>query len=381
MPFRDQTNMSRAGKKQSFSFPITALVGSSLPNFINLRKDYRIDRAYIGRYTLTIFLSALLEPFRWWENLRWNRSIRKTDLKKPPVFIIGFWRSGTTMLHELLCQAEDTSYVTTFQTVFPHLVLGQSWWLKPLANNMMPANRPFDNVDMSLDFPQEEEIAMASIQRLSFYNFLYFPGKYKHFYHRDLFFRNATENEIWRWKLEYLHLIRKALLNVKGERFISKNPSNMARIPVLLEMFPDAKFIFIYRNPYQVVESFYGFLMSVVPAIQLQKFDKDLSHNLVAKLYADMVHFYEGSKKLIPPGNLVEIKYEDLARDPLAAIQGIYQQFNLESFGKDVPRMRSYLEKSRELRKNHYEISAHTVELVNQYLMDILKKWNYEVKS
>jgi hypothetical protein len=373
--------MPGSGKKHGFSFPITALVGSSLPNFISLRKDYRIDWKYSSRYTLTIVLSAMLEPFRWLENLVFNHRVSKLRLKQPPVFIIGFWRSGTTMLHELLCQADDASYVTTFQTVFPHLVLSQSWWLKPLANNMMPSNRPFDNVDMGLDFPQEEEIAMASIQRLSFYNFLYFPGKYEHFYRRDLFFRNATEKEIGTWKREYLHLIKKALINIKGERFISKNPSNMARIPVLLEMFPDAKFIFIYRNPYQVVESFHGFLMSVIPAIQLQKQDEDLSHNLVAKLYSDMVHYYEDHKSMIPGENLVEIKYEDLVHEPIAAIRAIYNQFGIASIEKDLPQMSSYLQKSRELRKNHYEISAPTIALVNQYLMDILKKWNYEVKS
>jgi hypothetical protein len=369
------------GKNRSFHFPITALVGSSLPNFINLRKDYRIDPIYFSRYVLTFFLIALMEPFRWWENFRWRKRIREANLSAPPIFIIGFWRSGTTMLHEVLCQAGDTSYVTTFQTVFPHIVLSQSWWLKSLANYLMPARRPFDNLEMSFELPQEEEIAMASIQRLSFYNFLYFPGKFMEFFRRDLFFRDARESDVNTWKSEYLWLMKKALLNVKGERFVSKNPSNMARIPVLLEMYPDARFIFIYRNPYQVAESFYGFLMSVVPAIQLQKHDEDITRNLIAQVYSEMVHYYEDNKHLIPSGNLVELRYEDLVNQPLDTVRRIYQQFGIHSLEKDLPEMKKYLEKSRELKRNHYGISAQMISLVNEHLMDIIKQWNYEVKS
>jgi hypothetical protein len=367
-------------KKRGFSFPITTLAGSSLPNFIQLRKDYNIDPKYFSRFLASILVSAILEPFRWWEDCRWGRRVKAVEHKNPPVFIIGFWRSGTTMLHEMLCLSDQASFVTTFQTVFPNQLLSHSWWLKPLASLFMPSKRPFDNLDMDLDYPQEEEIALANVQLLSFYNYLYFPKNYEKFYHRDLFFENATEKQLKHWERAYKKLIAKAMINRPGNVFISKNPSNMARIEALLQMFPEAKFIFIYRNPYKVVESFYGFFQEVMPAIQLQSSDEDLNRTLTARLYAEMLGHYYKTKDRIPAENLIEIRYEDMISDPGSIISTIYEQFGLKGFERQQPLIQDYLERSQGISVNHYDVSPRTVELVNQLLVDYLKRWKYEVK-
>jgi hypothetical protein len=245
----------------------------------------------------------------------------------------------------------------------------------------MPSRRPFDRMDMDLDYPQEEEIAMANIQPLSFYNFFYFPRRFEKFYHRDLFFDAATSEQVNRWKTQYIKLIGKAKIHHPGEVFISKNPSNMARIKVLMEMFPDAKYIFIYRNPYKVIESFYRFFQEVLPSIQLQSSDEDLTRSLITKLYGDMIRKYHVSRNLIPPENLVEIRYEDVVADPVQSVKMIYDQFGLEGFEQDLPAINAYLERPRELSRNHYEISRRTIDLVNEHLNDLLKMWNYEAKD
>ena len=370
----------RRKRDNGFSFPVTTLAGSSLPNFLQLRKDYSIDRRFLGRFLLSIAVSAILEPFRWWEDLRWRDRIKKMRHNQPPVFIIGFWRSGTTMLHEMLCLSPRVSYVTTYQTVFPHQLLSHSWWLKRIAGIFMPSRRPLDNVTMDLDYPQEEEIAMSNIQPLSFYNYLYFPKNYEKFYHRDLFFNNASEKQVTTWKAAYRKLTAKAMINRPGEVFISKNPSNMARIETLIEMFPGARFIFIFRDPYKVIESYYGFFSKVIPAIQLQSSDEDVTRALTVRLYADMLENYYRNKDVIPPQNLLEIRYEDLIQDPLGHLKAIYEKFGLNGYEEDVPRMKAYLEKSRDVAGNHYEISRRTIELVNEHLIERVKWWNYEVK-
>jgi hypothetical protein len=373
--------MPKRKRERGFSFPVTTLAGSSLPNFLSLRKDYSVDRRYYPRFIASIAVSTIFEPFRWWEDIVWKKRLESMAPVKKPIFIIGFWRSGTTLLHEMLCLSSNASYVTTYQTVFPHLLLSHSRWLKPLTRILMPSRRPFDNVDMDLDYPQEEEIAMANVQPLSFYNFMYFPKNYERFYHRDLFFESATPSQVERWKKEYRKLISKARANKKGEVFISKNPSNMSRLNILLEMFPDARFIFIYRNPYSVVESFYGFFSRVLPAIQLQSGDEDLTLSLTARLYASMIEFYYENKSKISPENLMEVRFEDLNKDPVKMIREIYKKYELKGFEADLPRMKAYLEKSSNITPNHYQISPRTVELVNKYLLDVVTRWNYEVKD
>jgi hypothetical protein len=373
--------MPKKKRDNFYAFPITTLAGSSLQHFIRLRNDYSIDSRYLTKFLASIAVCTILEPFRWWEELRWRKKIKNTHLDHPPVFIIGFWRSGTTMLHELLCKSSKASYVTTYQTVFPHLLLSHYWWLSPLVDILMPARRPFDKMAMDLDYPQEEEIAMANIQPLSFYNFFYFPRRFEKFYHRDLFFDDATVKQIEKWKVEYKKLISKALIHHPGQVFISKNPSNMVRIKELLGLFPDAKFIFIYRNPYKVVESFYRFFQEVLPTIQLQSSDAELTQSLITKLYGDMIRDYMDHRELIPSENLMEIKFEDFAKDTMRMVNGIYDQFGLEGFENDQAAFNEYLQKPRSISSNHYEISRRTIDLVNENLTDLLKMWSYDVKD
>jgi len=171
------------------------------------------------------------------------------------------------------------------------------------------------------------------------------------------------------------------LINRPGERFISKNPPNLARIKVLLEMFPEARFIFIYRNPYNVIESFYRFLQEVIPAIQLQNADEDVTRKMLASLYADMVDYYYKTKDKIPSENLMEIRYEDLAADPITGIRKIYEQFGMDHFDKDLPNIEIYLQRTRNISKNHYEISDPTIELVNKHFVGLLNRWEYPVKN
>ena len=190
--------------------------------------------------------------------------------EEPPVFIIGFWRSGTTLLHSLMCQDPHAGYVTTFQAVFPNLVLTRYKWMKRIANWALPKKRPFDSYPMDMDFPQEEEFGLMSLQPKSIYKIFYFPKDYNDIYETDLYFERLSDESRKCWEKEYLNLIDRAMINTGGERYLSKNPCNIFRIRTLISLFPDARFIFIYRNPYTVVESVYRFVNAILPGSELQ---------------------------------------------------------------------------------------------------------------
>jgi hypothetical protein len=328
---------------------------------------------------VTVVVSLILEPFRWWEALVWRRRIKKVAITKPPVFIIGFWRSGTTMLHNLMCKDPQAAYVTTYQTVFPNHILSHAWWFKPIMGLFFPTHRPFDDVKMGLDLPQEEEIALANLQPISFYSFMYFPKDFEKFYEQELFLKGQDKDHTVKWKKSYLKLIRKSILNIKGQRFISKNPSNMVRIKYLLEMFPDAKFIFIYRNPYKTVESFYRFFAEVIPAVQVQASNEELNLERHFRVFTDMFRRYFVEKSQIKPENLFEVRYEDFRKDPLSGLKDIYEHLNMDGFEEALPVFEEYLKEMSEYVQHSYEISDQTLELVNLHARDILEKLNYPV--
>jgi hypothetical protein len=373
--------MPQKEKRRKFSFLVTALVGSSVSHLTKTLARHSLDYKYTLRVAITFIVVLILEPFRWWEEVRWKCRIKNTDITTQPVFIIGFWRSGTTLLHTLMCQDPKAAYVTTYQTVFPHHILSHSWWFKPIIGQFWPTHRPFDDVKMGLDLPQEEEIALASLQAISFYNFLYFPKDFEKFYEQELFLKGQDKDLTVKWKKVYLKLIKKSIINTKRERFISKNPSNMARIGHLLKMFPDAKFVFIYRDPYKTVESFYRFFDEVIPAVQIQASNSGLDMERHVKVYTDMIRHYFENKNLIPPSNLVEVRYEDFRKDPMTGLGHIYSSLGLSGFDMARPYFEKYLKEISEYHQHSWEITPETIELVNRNAGDIVERLGYQRRA
>jgi hypothetical protein len=293
-------------RRTKFSFPVTTLAGSTLKNISALYENHCVEPKYRNKFMLSKAAAGILEVFNQTERIIWHKRIQNHRLMRPPVFIIGFWRSGTTLLHNLLCQDPESAYTTTFQTVFPNLILTQSWWLKPLVNQFLPARRPYDYVSMDMDFPQEEDFGMMNIQPATIYKFFLFPAEFDRIIEDELFTGRLPSYKVSQWKEAYRSMITKAIFNTGGIRYIGKNPCHLTRIGLLREMFPDAKFIFIHRHPYKVVESLYHFILSIFPGVQLQDIPPSFTREKVVMLYKQIMDAYLVDRHQIPASNLIE---------------------------------------------------------------------------
>jgi hypothetical protein len=327
---------------------------------------------------LTFLVSGILEIFNAYERLVWGRRLKRYKLEEPPIFVIGYWRSGTTFLHTLLCQDPKASYTTTFQTVFPNLFLSQSWWLMPLARLIVPSRRPFDNVRLDLDFPQEEEFGLMNLQPYSIYKFFIFPADFDEIIEDELFTANLPEDKKAVWMKQYREMIAKAAFNTGGKRFISKNPCNITRLGLIREMYPDAKFIFIHRNPYQAVESLYRFILEIFAGVQLQETPADFNREKVTLLYEKIIRAYLKDREILGPENLVELRMEDLLEDPVKNIRNIYDTFHLDDCEAAIARMQTYIEDTNYSRNGTYRLEPESIRLVNKYLSDVLEVLGYD---
>ena len=366
-------------RNSAFKFPVSILIGSKPANILQVIKCYKIDLQYYPKFLLTFLIAIFFEGLNLFEQLVYKKSLKTLSKSEPPVFIIGFWRSGTTLLHSLLCQDPQAGFVTTFHGVFPNLVLTQKRWMKTLINRILPKKRPFDAYPMDMDFPQEEEFAMMSLQAKSMYKLFYFPKDFNTIYEKDLFFERLPDAHRKRWKKKYLSLINKAMLNTGGKRYMSKNPCNIFRIKTLKDLFPDARFVFIYRNPYTVVESLYRFVNEVLPGSELQHLRGGIHREHFARLYKDSLHEYWHAKERIKPGNLMEIRYEEFKEKPLEILRDLYKQFNIPGFEEALPRMKSYLETNHPDIRLPYQIAPETYRLVNEYAGDMVSKLGYQL--
>ncbi len=361
----------------NFKVSVSTVSGGSAANILRIFRGNEIEPSYYPRAITSLAFSLIAEPFRLWEHVKYDSAVKGTEVKQP-VFILGHWRSGTTHLHNLMCQDPRIGYVTTYQGVFPEL-LGSGWLFKTFMKAVMPEKRASDNVALSADFPQEEEFALGNMNPYGFYNFWFFPKRTREYYERHVEFRGMNEKEISRWKSDYIRLIKKALIYTKRSAFISKNPPNTARIRMLLEMFPDAKFIHIYRNPVTVFVSTRKLIQSTMPAIQFQDISGKEIENNILWIYDRMMRTYLRDRSLIPKENLVEVRFEDFEKAALSELEKIYAMLRMPGFQTSKNAFDSYIQSQKSYAKNKYGMPEETVKKILKQWKFAMDEWNYSI--
>ncbi len=370
--------MEKIKKEKQFAFKITTLAGAQFSVFRYVSKKYGVEKKYHTKWLLSGLVSLISSFFSIFDKLVFALKSKPKNLKDP-VFIIGHWRSGTTLLHNLMCSDPETGYPTTYQTIFPNNLFSFQWLFKFFMKALMPDKRPVDNVSLHVDFPQEEEFALNNEIPFSFYNWWYFPKKTREIANEYLLDKTTSEKDKELWKHNFRRFVTRSLMNTKGIRFISKNPPHTARIPQLLELYPNAKFIYIHRNPYEVVRSTIAFYKSILPATQLQDIDEDTLVNDILWVYKELVLKYETDKINIPLKNLIEIKYSDLVSAPDSEIQSIYKNLLNDDYKRVEKNVNDYVESINHTLKS-YKYTSEFLAQVNKELSEIIELKGYTVQ-
>ncbi|MFO7678246.1 MAG: sulfotransferase [Thermoplasmatota archaeon] len=348
------------------------LAGSSLSNLLHLlvQNRFQIDGRYLPRIVYAMMMSSLLTPLRIREHLLFDKAIKKTEVTQPPIFILGHWRSGTTYLHNILSLDDTFRYFTTIQALLPSVFLGHEKLLRLFISSNLPQKRPMDDVPMGSEFPQEEEYALAAVSQYSGHHGLCFPRNWG-YYNKFIFMDEVSQKIKNKWKEYYRFLIQKETLYHNGKCLVLKNPANTARIKLLLEMFPEAKFIHIYRNPYHVYLSMMKLLHSVVPLFCVQKPPKlEEVEQQVLQVYKRMYMKYFKEKNDIPKENLIEVQYEEFIKHPLKQVSHIYTTFNFQGFKESEKIFSKYIEKQADIKKQTYVVDEQLKE-------KIYKEWKF----
>ena len=355
------------------------LAGSTFTNLLRLLAQNKFRVGIIGwpRLLYSIVLSLVLAPLSFYEKVTCDKNIKNTKIEKPPIFIIGHWRSGTTYLHNLMSKNLDFAYPTTFQTITPGLFLKFEKLIKPIVASSLPPTRPQDSIVLGADLPQEEEYGIGNISPFSFYHGWCFPRN-RDFYYKFVHLDSIGKNRINDWKKTYLYYLKKVTLFYNGKQLVLKNPSNTSRVKLLLELFPDAKFIHIYRDPYYTYLSMKRNIEKEMTLYCLQKpADQEDFEMAMIEMYNKMFEKYFEEKKLIPDGNLVEVRYEDLIKKPYEVVKNIFQELNLSGFEKYEKELNSYIETQLNINTYKYKIDEKQKNKIYKHFKKTIDLWNY----
>lgn len=118
-------------------------------------------------------------------------------------------------------------------------------------------------------------------------------------------------------------------------------------------MFPNAKFIYLMRNPYTVFESTRSFFTNTIQPLKLEEFsDADIEKNILIT-YRKLHEQYEADKHLIPEGNLIEVKFEDFEADALGMTEKIYQTLGLPGWENARTAIEQYVGSKKGYKKTN----------------------------
>ncbi|AFZ30072.1 hypothetical protein Glo7428_1510 [Gloeocapsa sp. PCC 7428] len=345
------------------------------------------DKKHLLKVLRVLWLSFLTIPIKLWENFKFQSKIDQQEIKEPPIFILGHWRSGTTYLHYLMSQDPKLGYVSSFQAFAPDFFITGNQTLIPfiskyfpqLLKKVVPEKRKMDNVKFSLDYPAEEEFAIGNISCCSLYHGAFvFPKHIESYFKKYVLFEDEFKDKE-EWQRVYIKVLKKATFSMQGKRLVLKNPPNTARIKVLLEMFPNAKFIHIYRNPFIVYNSRLKEYKASTQLFGFQKIEDAEVEEKSLNLYQQVMHKFFVEKNLIPQNNFVEVKFENLENNPLQEIEQIYNKLSLPGFNSAKTYFQSFIDLQKNYKKNEYRLDRETIAKVLFHWGFAIHTWNYKV--
>lgn len=310
------------------------------------------------------------------QQMMYGRRIAATEIEQPPVFVIGHWRSGTTMLHELMVRDDRFAYPTTYECFAPNHFLLTGSVIPKLIWFLLPSKRPMDNMTVSFDHPQEDEFALLGMGapspmfRLAFPND---PPPYMEF----LDMQEVDEAELERWKKTLIQFVKMQTF-LKRKPIILKSPPHTGRIKILSELFPGAKFVHIVRDPYSLFASNRRLWISLDGNQAFQMAQHKNLDEYVFSAFERMYGGFESQRDSIDPANLCDVRYEDLVQDPVGELRRVYEHLDLGGYENVQPKIEEYVATKKAYKPNKHELEPAIKDEIRRRWAGYFEKYGYE---
>ncbi len=332
--------------------------------------------AYLLRMLFLLQNGIWASLFRIREKQKYAMILRNHPVPDDPIFIIGHWRSGSTFLHQLMVMDEQMTAPSVFQVSIPDSFLVSRKYYKPVMSKLMGTRRPMDNVKLGFDEPQEDEYALLKLTLDSPLEYLIFPKNESYFLNGYNNFYPEKENRK-KWKTSFMKFSKK-LDYLTGKRIVYKNPFHSLRIPILLDMFPNARFIHIHRHPYSVVPSTINMWNIVGKQNRLKKKWYPPEMKDVCTVLNRFYLKIREDLQVLPEKMWVEIQFEQFETDPAKTIKKIFDHFGLTFTNDFKLKLDQKLSNLKSYKKNIYSISQQEKDLINNTLKEQFKHFKYE---
>lgn len=271
------------------------------------------------------------------------RGFLKVEVKAP-VFIVGNARSGTTFMHRLMCRdTERFTYFKAWEIFFPSLIQKKlirgigaidgaifgGLLKKGIHRFEDKAFARFRELHpLSLTGSEEDETMFVHCFSSSFICVLFPYLKEMRYLH---FFDERPEAERKKLMTFYKEMVQRQLYLDGGDRTLcSKNPLFSTKMRSLLEFFPDARFVYMARNPYESLPSVQSMLYTIWESAWIDVEKDGEPVRLLGQYSVDAYNYALGVLDELPQSAFATVRYDELVVDPGETVRQVYGTLGLE---------------------------------------------------
>ena len=155
---------------------------------------------------------------------------------------------------------------------------------------------------------------------------------------------------------------------------VFKSPGNTARVSELLEIYPDARFIHIVRDPKKVIPSTFHLYESILPEFSLQDETTVDLNSYIYDYYQSIMHKYLNSKSSIGNNQLCEVKFEEFTANPMQTINSALGQLNIEC---QTEPLLPFFEARKNFKKNTFSNAPERSNEINIHCKEVIEAYQY----
>jgi hypothetical protein len=345
------------------------------------RKNVKFNLTF-GKWILVFILSLfyiLFEVFTWFcfflDDLFFP-DYRKISQADQSVFIIGNPRSGTTFLQRLLSKDETVFTSMKMWEILFAPSITQRKIIQVIMRTDQRIGSPIKKISHYLDekwrksnrlhrislvAPEEDQFLF--IHNWSTISVWLFGGMVDNLDSYLYFDEDMPAKEIKRIMTFYKKCIQRHLYfhadrNPDNIRYLSKNPSASPKIDSLYHYFPDAKVIYLVRNPLDMIPSYISmldFTWDTIGDLPGEYGGKGFVLEMAKHWYCYPLQRLDKA----PADSYYVVKFDDLVNNPQETIHNLYRRFGLRVSEEFDKTLNDEAQKSRSYQSKHsYSLSA-----------------------
>jgi hypothetical protein len=253
---------------------------------------------------------------------------------KEPVFIMGVNRSGTTFFHKLLAKSNQFSTSKTWDLIVPSLSLRKflsilSYTLTYFKIDQIEKKNKghqvkLDNIeeDEMLLFIHKLDSLWVSNHLIPWLKFDSHTKDFMKYVYRD---NSKNENRNIRSMLFCKDFFQRQSFLNKNRSHLSKSNPFIFKIDSILRVFPDAKFVFLVRDPLETIPSYFSLQENVKFANLLS--DKEIKL-LRKETYAEIIEWYRETEKVkskLYKKQFITLTYSQITNDLENSVKSFYK--------------------------------------------------------